>query len=294
MPPTPPCRRTAPQWAKPSSTRRVPQDRFCYNRSILAEGRQNKLTSDAGVLLLRELDERLGLTESLSDELTDPRNPVFATHPFVELLRTRLYALPQGHKAQDDVDRLRDNPAFRVSVSERRGTCPLREEGGLVPDGLSSQPTQPRLVATLTQEENLAQLGLALFGWAHRDLRATRNRKRPPGRPPSEPRVWTHELSYRVTSGKNPWSRDRRVVLVVLEKPGDPDEGGRWSLDRVRTWLLTVAANALWLRFRSGLARLTPALYGVCPSSAQGRQVPLSCDLPPLRTDRRARCAPGV
>ncbi|RMG16655.1 MAG: hypothetical protein D6731_05665 [Planctomycetota bacterium] len=126
------------------------------------------------MLLLRELEERLGLTESLSEELTDPRNPVFVTHPFVELLRTRLYALAQGHKDQDDVDRLRDDPAFRLSVSERRGTPPLKEEEGLVPDGLSSQPTQSRLVATLTLEENLAQLGLALFGWAHRDLRATR------------------------------------------------------------------------------------------------------------------------
>lgn len=483
------------------STRRAPQDRFSYNRSILVEGRQNKLTSDAGVLLLRELDERLGLTESLAEELTDPRNPVFVTHPFVELLRTRLYALVQGHKDQDDIDRLRDDPAFRLGVSERRGTRPLKEEEGLVPDGLSSQPTQSRLIATLTLEENLALLGLALFGWAHRDIRATRKTrarrrvldvdslpieahgsqpgsarnghyhmrcfhpiavfdhesghclggklrpgnvssadgvveflfpildrveaeglaqfvdvrgdagfptdpllsplehkgyhyafrlpdnpvlkrmaepylKRPAGRPPAEPRVWTYDLEYRVSSGNNPWERPRRVVLVVLEKPGElfldhfflvtnwkpsersgeqvlefyrqrgtmegylgelksvlqpalsstnrlkshiggkppknwylprdaeaaneatwllyllaynllnaarrvanrhlPDQG-RWSLDRVRTWLLSVAArvtlhgryatfqinesaNAFWLRFRSGLARLTPAL----------------------------------
>lgn len=328
------------------STERVPQDRFTYNRSILVEGCKNKLTSDAGVLLLRELDERLGLTESLAKELTDPRNPIFVIHPFVELLRTRLYALVQGHKDQDDIDRLRDDPAFRLSVSKRRGTRPLKEEDGLVPDGLSSQPTQSRLIATLTLEENLAALSLALFGWARRDIRATRKTrarrrvldvdslpieahgsqpgsakngyyhmrcfhpiavfdheskhclagklrpgnvssadgvvefllpvvdrvkaenlaqyvdvrgdagfpteplltpleergvhyafrlrtndvlerlaepllKRPPGRPPFEPRVWTHELEYRVTSGKNPWSRARRVVLVVLEKPGE-------------------------------------------------------------------------
>jgi len=40
---------------------------------------------------------------------------------------------------------------------------------------------------------------------------------RPPGRPPAEPRVWFHEMSYRAES----WSRERRVVLVVCERPGE-------------------------------------------------------------------------
>lgn len=41
--------------------------------------------------------------------------------------------------------------------------------------------------------------------------------KRPPGRRPAEPRTWFHELSYRAQS----WSRERRVVLVVCERPGE-------------------------------------------------------------------------
>jgi hypothetical protein len=102
-------------------TKSTQEDRLSYNRSILVEGRENRLTADAGVLLLRELDERLGLTKSLAEELADPRHPVFVVHPQVELLRTRLYALAQGHKDQDDVDRLRNDPAFRLGVSKRRG-----------------------------------------------------------------------------------------------------------------------------------------------------------------------------
>src|SRR5918911_879076 len=39
---------------------------------------------------------------------------------------------------------------------------------------------------------------------------------RPPGRPPAEPRMWFHEMDYRAGA----WSRDRRVVLIVLERPG--------------------------------------------------------------------------
>jgi len=41
--------------------------------------------------------------------------------------------------------------------------------------------------------------------------------KRPPGRPPLEPRVWFHERTYQAKK----WSRPRRVVLVVLERPGE-------------------------------------------------------------------------
>lgn len=40
---------------------------------------------------------------------------------------------------------------------------------------------------------------------------------RPPGRPPEEPRTWFHEMSYRAEG----WSRERRVVLVVLERPDE-------------------------------------------------------------------------
>jgi len=46
------------------------------------------------------------------------------------------------------------------------------------------------------------------------DRMATPYLKRPPGRPPTEPRVWFHEMTYRAAT----WSRDRRVVLVVLER----------------------------------------------------------------------------
>ena len=51
--------------------------------------------------------------------------------------------------------------------------------------------------------------------------------KRPPGRPPAEPRVWFHEMTYRAKS----WSKARRVVLVVLERPDE------LLLDRF--WLIT-------------------------------------------------------
>ena len=44
-----------------------------FNRSIKIQGGDDRLTSDAGVMLLREADHRLGLTTSLANQLHDPR-----------------------------------------------------------------------------------------------------------------------------------------------------------------------------------------------------------------------------
>jgi hypothetical protein len=67
---------------------------------------------------------------------------------------------------------------------------------------------------------------------------------RPPGRPPVEPRVWFHEMSYAAGS----WSRPRRVVLVVLEQPDD--------LLLRHFWLLTsISANTLGGEALLGLYR---------------------------------------
>ena len=49
------------------------------------------------------------------------------------------------------------------------------------------------------------------------DRLATPHLHRPPGRPPLEPRLWLNEMRYAAKS----WSTDRRVVLVVLERPGE-------------------------------------------------------------------------
>ena len=47
-----------------------------FNRSVKVETKDERITSDGGVLLLREADHRLGLVESLANQLSDPRNPV--------------------------------------------------------------------------------------------------------------------------------------------------------------------------------------------------------------------------
>ena len=92
-----------------------------FNRSIKVETSDQKITSHAGAVLLRELDHRLGLVESLGEQLTDPRHPDRIRYTAVELLRERLYAFSLGSADQDDVDRLAHDPAMRMATWDRPG-----------------------------------------------------------------------------------------------------------------------------------------------------------------------------
>jgi hypothetical protein len=138
-----------------------------FNRAVKVCASDDRITSDAGFLLLREADHRLGLTEWLAQRLFDPRRQDLIRYQLVELLRERLYALAQGYSAQDDADRLAHDPAMKLAAWDRPGEQTLEER-------LASQPTQSRLIDLLTLTAgNRAALRDALSDACQRHLRAT-------------------------------------------------------------------------------------------------------------------------
>jgi hypothetical protein len=157
-----------------------------FNRSIHIEARPERLTADAGALIVRETMDRLGLIAWLAERLKDPRNPELITHPLEELLRTEILLHAQGWRDQDDADHLRNDPALRLGVSNRRGIGPLEQRDGddlgknpPVPDGLPSQPTLSRLDRALSSAENLDVLRRALLESAARRVLAMNGGHRP-------------------------------------------------------------------------------------------------------------------
>lgn len=138
-----------------------------FNRAVKVCASDDRITSDAGLVLLREADHRLGLTEWLAQRLGDPRRQDLIRYQLVELLRERLYALAQGYSAQDDADRLAHDPAMKMAVWDRPGEQTLDER-------LASQPSQSRLINILTLTPgNRAALRDALGESCERHLRAT-------------------------------------------------------------------------------------------------------------------------
>jgi hypothetical protein len=156
-----------------------------FNGSLRIESRAERLTSEAGAVILREVVERLGVVPWMVERLRDPRNPRLVTHPLAELLHTAVLLIAQGWRDRDDADALRDDAALRIAVSTRRGISPLqgpeREEGAApsknppAPEGLASQPTLSRLVRVLADEENLPVVREALLETAARRVKAGRD-----------------------------------------------------------------------------------------------------------------------
>jgi hypothetical protein len=76
------------------------------------------VTSDAGLLLVRQTDLHLGLLERVARQLSDPRDPLLVRHTALELLRQRVYGIVHGYEDLNDHDRLRTDPALSAALSK--------------------------------------------------------------------------------------------------------------------------------------------------------------------------------
>ena len=74
------------------------------------------LTSDGGLLLLREVDSRLDLIRRIDEVIPDPRDPIYTAHPQAELLTSRIFGIAAGYEDANDHDQLRHDPAFQVAA----------------------------------------------------------------------------------------------------------------------------------------------------------------------------------
>jgi len=86
-------------------------------RKVEAEFSGGDITSDGGVLLLREADRRLGLLESINRVLHDPRDANRIVHSQLSLLRQRVYGLCLGYEDLNDHQDLRRDPALQTAVN---------------------------------------------------------------------------------------------------------------------------------------------------------------------------------
>ena len=77
-----------------------------------------EVTSDGGVMLLREVDRKLGLTRDLAIHLNDPRNPFLIEHTSLEMLRQRVYGLCLGYEDLNDQQSLRYDTAIQTAVEK--------------------------------------------------------------------------------------------------------------------------------------------------------------------------------
>lgn len=106
-------------------------------RQVVADFTGGQMSSDGGVLLLRELDRSLGLTRQVAACFQDRRNPDLITHTVAELVTQRIFGLALGYEDLNDHQTLRHDPLLSAAA------------GKLQPDdALASAPTLNRLEIT--------------------------------------------------------------------------------------------------------------------------------------------------
>jgi len=94
--------------------------RLSFNPQLRVEFRGATVTSDAGLLLPRELDERLGLSALIERHLSDPRTGYNRQFPLPDLFRQSIYSRLAGYEDTNDAERLAEDPTFRMLASRER------------------------------------------------------------------------------------------------------------------------------------------------------------------------------
>ena len=119
-------------------------------KPIVARFDGGLLSSDGGLLALREIEQRLGIAARVAGCIADPRVPEQVTHQLDEIVRFRMLMIAAGYEDGNDADALRHDPMFKLAMGR------LPEDGALC-----SQPTISRL-ENLPDKRTLLRMGYAM------------------------------------------------------------------------------------------------------------------------------------
>ena len=127
-----------------------------FNRFLRVGFQGSRVTSNGGLILVRELDERLGFSELIDEHLTDSRanNARFS---FADLLRQSVYSRLAGYEDVNDAERLSQDPTFRLIGSEKTW-----ERGAALTSRLQTFETE--MLAKVENFVGLARINRELIG----------------------------------------------------------------------------------------------------------------------------------
>ena len=119
---------------------------------LIARFDGGQLSSNGGLLALREVERRLGIADRLAACIDDPRAPERVRHGLADILRFRMLMIAAGYEDGNDADSLRHDPVFKLALEQ-------------LPDGaaLCSQPTISRL-ENLPDLRALLRMARAMIG----------------------------------------------------------------------------------------------------------------------------------
>jgi hypothetical protein len=112
-------------------------------KKIEADFKGGEVSSDAGVLFLREVENRTGLVRKMTDSLRDRRHPGYVKHQLCELFKQRVFQIACGYEDGNDSNELRKDPVMKIACEKQPGD----------ETALASQPTISRFENSLSRTD---------------------------------------------------------------------------------------------------------------------------------------------
>ena len=141
--------------------------RLLFDRRLRLEFRGAKITTDAGLLAVRELDEMMGLTDMSENKIVDKRTGKNIQHRIPGLLRQSVYARLAGYEDVNDQEALARDPAMRAVTGKR----------ALERTAASSGTVSRFETDILTQEQNIDALASLNSTWVSKAVSLSKTKK---------------------------------------------------------------------------------------------------------------------
>lgn len=129
---------------------------FYHSRSLVVKFSDLELSSDSGILLARQAEEKVKICDAIAKSITDWRDPCKIIHTIEQLVSQRVYQLVGGYEDANDSNFLRHDPIFKMACNR----LPIPKE-----ELLASQPTITRLENHVTKAEVSAMRSRMLDGF---------------------------------------------------------------------------------------------------------------------------------
>ncbi len=97
-----------------------------------------KISSNGGALLLKEIEEEIGIIKAMTLSINDPRDQRYVHHKLIDLLKQRIFQIACAYEDANDCDSLKNDPIFKICLDKLSDSDP----------DLASQPTMSRIENT--------------------------------------------------------------------------------------------------------------------------------------------------